>query len=57
MEYPTITTYKGRRIDELTREELLEALTIAAQEINKLWLEKERERNFVFDTFITKKGI
>jgi hypothetical protein len=36
-DYPTVVMYHGRRIDDLTRDELIQALTEAAEEINRLY--------------------
>lgn len=46
------TTYMGRRIDELSRDELIEALEAATHEINRLMKQNEHDREFIFNTFI-----
>lgn len=41
-----IVTYRGKRIEDMSREELIEALNFAANEIQRLM------RDFLFETFI-----
>jgi hypothetical protein len=43
-----IICYKGRPITELSREELIEALTISMQQSERLREEKKHERDFIF---------
>ena len=45
-------TYKGRPVNDLTREELVEALVEAAIEIHRLMEEKERELKFIMENFV-----
>ena len=47
-----IAKWKGKPVDELSRDELIEALNWCANEIQRLMKEKEHERNFIFDTFV-----
>ena len=47
-----IVMYRGKRIEDMSREELIEALNFAANEIQRLMAEKQHERDFIFDTFI-----
>lgn len=48
----TVATWKGKPVEELSRDELIEALNWCANEIQRLMKEKEHERNFIFDTFV-----
>ena len=56
MEYPyiakTVATFMGKRVEDMSREELIEALNFAANEIQRLIKEKQHERDFIFDTFV-----
>lgn len=51
-EIKTITYYMGKPITELTREELMEALSLATKEIERLLHKNERDRKYMFETFI-----
>jgi hypothetical protein len=42
----------GRPITELTHEELLDAMSFAAQEIERLMKKNDHDRKFMFETFI-----
>lgn len=48
----TVTYYMGKPITELSRDELIEALSWAAKEIENLWKKNEHERHYMFETFI-----
>ena len=56
MEHPdiidTVITFMGKRVEDMSREELIEALNFAANEIQRLTKEKQHERDFIFDTFV-----
>lgn len=52
IEMKKIATWKGNPVEELSKEELIEALNWAANEIQRLMKEKEHERKFFFDTFV-----
>ena len=56
MEYPdiakTVATFMGKRVEDMSREELIEALNFAANEIQRLIKEKQHERDFIFDKFV-----
>ena len=43
-EYPTVTYYGDNRIEDLTREELIEALKFASHEIHRM--HEDRQRDF-----------
>ena len=47
-------TWEGRPIEDLSREELIEALNWCASEIQRLMKEKEHERGFIFENFVRK---
>ena len=47
-----ITYYKGNPITEMTKDELIDALTFAAQEIERLMNKNEHDREYMFDVFI-----
>ena len=47
-----ITYYKGKPITEMTKDELIDALTFAAQEIERLMNKNEHDREYMFDVFI-----
>jgi hypothetical protein len=46
-----IITYLGKNIEDMTREELIEALRFAEGEIQRLAKEKQRERSFALENF------
>lgn len=48
----TIVYYMGKPVTELTRDELIESLTFAAQEIECLRQKNEHDRNFMFEVFV-----
>lgn len=51
-EIKTITYYKGKSITELSREELIDALSWASKEIEHLYKKNEHDREYMFETFI-----
>lgn len=46
-----IITYLGKNIEDMTREELIEALRFAEGEIQRIAKEKQRERSFALENF------
>lgn len=44
----TVVTFLGKFIEDMSRDELVEALNLAAKEIQRLMEEKQRERDFLF---------
>lgn len=52
-----IVTYLGKNIEDMTREELIEALYFAESEIQRLMKEKQHERQFMIENFINVDNI
>jgi hypothetical protein len=51
-----VVMFWGKRIEEMTREELIDVVNWCANEIKRITKERQHERDFLFDAFITPKG-
>jgi len=47
-----VVTFRGKRIEDMPRDELITALDWAACEIQRIMQEKQHERDFIFDVFV-----
>jgi hypothetical protein len=50
-----IVFWCGKPITKLSRKELIDALAFSAKEIERLYADMKRQRDFMFDTFVYRQ--